>query len=57
MTVPARKVQKIESRVSLAPAPSMQMQRKKRVGAYARVSTGQDEQLSSYEAQVDFYTR
>ena len=31
--------------------------RKKRVAAYARVSTEQDEQQSSYEAQVDFYTR
>lgn len=30
---------------------------KKRVAAYARVSTEQDEQQSSYEAQVDFYTR
>ena len=27
------------------------------VAAYARVSTEQDEQQSSYEAQVDFYTR
>lgn len=27
-----------------------------RVAAYARVSTEQDEQQSSYEAQVDFYT-
>lgn len=31
--------------------------RKKRGAAYARVSTEQDEQQSSYEAQVDFYTR
>lgn len=30
---------------------------KKRVAAYARVSTDTDEQLSSYEAQVDYYTR
>ena len=30
---------------------------KLRVAAYARVSTEQDEQESSYEAQVDFYTR
>lgn len=30
---------------------------KKRVAAYARVSTGSEEQVSSYEAQVDFYTR
>lgn len=32
-------------------------QRKKRVAAYARVSTDQEEQLSSYEAQVDYYTK
>ncbi len=31
--------------------------RKKRVGAYARVSTDSDDQLSSYEAQCDYYTR
>ena len=31
--------------------------RKLRVAAYARVSTNNEEQLSSYEAQVDFYTR
>ena len=30
---------------------------KRRVAAYARVSTGSDEQLTSYEAQVDYYTR
>jgi len=30
---------------------------KKRVAAYARVSTDTDEQLSSYEAQVDYYSR
>ena len=57
MTEPIRKVHKIESTASLfAAAPSMQRQ-KRRVAAYARVSTDSDEQLSSYEAQVDFYTR
>ncbi len=30
--------------------------KKKRVAAYARVSTDQEEQLTSYEAQVDYYT-
>jgi len=30
---------------------------RKRVAAYARVSTDFEEQLSSYEAQVDYYTR
>lgn len=30
---------------------------KKRVAAYARVSTDTEEQITSYEAQVDYYTR
>lgn len=30
---------------------------KRRVAAYARVSTDSEEQLTSYEAQVDYYTR
>ncbi len=31
--------------------------RKRRVAGYARVSTDSDEQFTSYEAQVDYYTR
>lgn len=31
--------------------------RKRRVAAYARVSTNSEEQATSYEAQVDFYTK
>lgn len=30
---------------------------KRRVAGYARVSTSSEEQLTSYEAQVDYYTR
>ena len=30
---------------------------KKRVAAYARVSTDSDEQFTSYEAQIDYYTK
>ena len=30
---------------------------RRRVAAYARVSTDSDEQFSSYEAQIDYYTR
>ena len=30
---------------------------KRRVAAYARVSTDSDEQFTSFEAQVDYYTR
>lgn len=57
MSTSIRKVQKIERRASLFAAQPETKQRKKRVAAYARVSTDSDEQLSSYEAQVDFYTR
>jgi len=35
----------------------MSFQRKRRVAGYARVSTDSEEQQTSYEAQVDYYTR
>lgn len=58
MAAPTRKVHKIESRASLRQnAADMTVRQKRRVAAYARVSTDSDEQQSSYEAQVDFYTR
>jgi len=31
--------------------------RRRRAATYARVSTDSEEQLTSYEAQVDYYTR
>ena len=34
----------------------MKMLRRKRVAGYARVSTDEEEQLSSYSAQVSYYT-
>ena len=37
-------------------APAMPLRARLRVAAYARVSTDEEEQLSSYEAQVDYYT-
>lgn len=36
---------------------SNEVKRKKRVAAYARVSTDNKEQLTSYEAQVDYYSK
>ena len=42
------------SRFTAAPLASMA---KRKVAAYARVSTDHEEQQSSYEAQVDYYTR
>ena len=38
-------------------AAPIALTQKRRVAAYARVSTDSDEQLTSYEAQVDYYTR
>lgn len=52
-----RRVNIIQSRINLPFMPFSSEYRKRRVAAYARVSTDSDEQLSSYEAQVDFYTR
>jgi site-specific DNA recombinase len=48
ITIPATK-----SKYTAAPLTS---QRKRRVAAYARVSTDHEEQQSSYDAQVDYYT-
>jgi DNA invertase Pin-like site-specific DNA recombinase len=53
----SRKINVIQSRANLPFVPIGSEYRKRRVAAYARVSTDSDEQLSSYEAQVDFYTR
>ena len=52
-----RQVQMIQPRVitHLATADALPVVRKK-VAAYARVSTDHDEQQTSYEAQVDYYT-
>jgi len=52
-----RKISVIESYSDLPYLSALDERRKKRVAAYARVSTDSDEQLSSYEAQVDFYTQ
>lgn len=41
---------------SVAVSPNRRTE-KKRVAAYARVSTDSEEQLTSYEAQVDYYTK
>lgn len=51
------KVTIIEPVITQVQADEHLSPQKLRVAAYARVSTEQDEQESSYEAQVDFYTR
>lgn len=52
-----RTVHKIESVNGMRRDSVNPEDHKKRVAAYARVSTDYDEQLTSYEAQVEFYTR
>lgn len=49
-------IRKIEAKIPNTALMDDGLARKKRVAAYARVSTEQDEQQSSYEAQVNFYT-
>lgn len=51
----------MEKNITVIPAKKLQQtvisqtQKKIRVAAYCRVSTDQDEQLSSYENQVNYY--
>ncbi|WP_366923895.1 recombinase family protein [Metallumcola ferriviriculae] len=54
---PARAVKVIPATAGLFAPIAAGTPATKRVAAYARVSTDNDEQLSSYEAQVDYYTR
>lgn len=51
------KVTKIEPTKQLLHSVNLKEIRKKRVCAYARVSTDELEQLTSYEAQIDYYTK
>lgn len=46
--IPARKKTNLNNPIPIAEA--------QKVAGYARVSTDHDEQLTSYEAQVDYYT-
>ena len=48
ITIPATK--------SKYTATPLSCKKKRKVAAYARVSTDHEEQQSSYEAQVDYYT-
>ena len=52
-----RKVVTIPATVSRFTAAPIAEQKKRRVAAYARVSTDSDEQYTSYEAQIDYYTQ
>lgn len=50
------KVTTIPATITRFTATPINEKKKRRVAAYARVSTDSDEQLTSYEAQVDYYT-
>lgn len=50
------KVRVIPATKSIHTGESIEQRKKRRVAGYARVSTDSDEQLTSYEAQVDYYT-
>lgn len=53
----ASNVRMIPATIQRSSAQSNHSTMKRRTAAYARVSTGSEEQLTSYEAQVDYYTK
>ena len=55
-TTGKRKVTTIPASISQFTAQPFTEHRKRRVAAYARVSTDSDEQFTSYAAQIDYYT-
>ena len=52
----AKNVTKIPATISQYTAAPIANRPKRKVAGYARVSTDHDEQLTSYEAQLDYYT-
>ncbi len=55
--MPARAVTIIPPTINPATRMPVAVVQKRRVAGYARVSTASEEQATSYEAQVDYYTR
>ena len=53
----AKNVTVIPAKVNPATGKVDSKKKKRRVAGYARVSTDSDEQFTSYEAQVDYYTK
>lgn len=52
----AKRVRAIPATISRYTAVPIDSQKKRKVAGYARVSTDHDDQVTSYEAQVDYYT-
>lgn len=57
MTAKARSVKMIPPTINPVTRQSFVTEKKRRVAAYARVSTDSDEQFTSYEAQIDYYSQ
>ena len=55
--MPERNITVIPATKNILRIPTNANAKKRRVAGYARVSTDKDEQFTSYEAQVDYYTR
>lgn len=51
-----RRVTTIPASINRFTALPVASQQRRKVAAYARVSTDSDEQFTSYEAQIDYYT-
>lgn len=54
--MPSKNVTKIPATISQYTAAPINTAAKRKVAGYARVSTDHEEQLTSYEAQLDYYT-
>lgn len=52
-----RKITVIPATIDASTRMDLRSYKKRRVAAYARVSTDSDEQFNSFEAQIDYYTR
>ena len=52
----AKKITAIPATISKYTAAPINSTKKRRVAGYARVSTDHEDQATSYEAQVDYYT-
>lgn len=51
-----KKITTIPATLTRFTAMPITEQKKRRVAGYARVSTDHDDQFTSYEAQIDYYT-
>ena len=56
MSKTTKKITTIPATLTRFTATPITEQKKRRVAGYARVSTDHDDQFTSYEAQIDYYT-